>query len=631
MTRMSPTRNILAALIGASLLPATAWSFEQAPMLQAQVEAGVLPPVDERLPAEPRVIEPYHEIGTYGGTWRRGYSGIKDFRGPQKLLEPRIVKYYQSEGGPIELVPNWITHHEVSEDGSDYTFYIRDGVRWSDGVLLTTEDVRFYFENVIGEGNPRSIRPLLKFDGIAAELKIIDDLTFTVDFPGPAPLFIPGLGRQYVDMAMPSHYLKNYHPAFVSESDLAAAVQEFGVETWEDLWGERNGKAESIWINPDRPVLGPWVIATPPPAETMVFERNPYYFAVDTAGNQLPYIDRIEHRLFQDKETMKLWAAQGQIDLQWRHLSISDFPFFKENEANGGFEVVLWKGASTEALFPNQANPDAELSKLFQDSAFREALNISIDRDRINELVYLGLGESRQASPPEGSVGYSPELEAKWSEFDPSRAEEILNALGLEKGADGIRVKADGQPLKIVIDSSAFSGNVQSLELVEENWENVGIDVVLNVVDRTLYEERGISNTYQMGHWKFDRAANLLVAPGRLTGGFSDSNWAGAFRTYIESGGSEGVAPPDGHIVIEIVKLVNAAYSAPTTEDAYRIFDEILARHAEAPHWIGLVGKQPELYIRSNRMGNFPAGITHDDLLRDIGVIPTEQLFIRDQ
>jgi peptide/nickel transport system substrate-binding protein len=622
-------RSAAGALVASLLSTAAAYAYSEAPMLSEKVAAGLLPPVAERLPDAPRVIEPYESIGTYGGTWRRAFTGPGDDRGPQKLMEPRIVRFVQTDEDSFGLEPTWVSGVEVDETSTAFTFTIREGLKWSDGAPVTTEDVRFYFEDFIGNDTIERWPGTLKSASGNASLTVIDDLTFTITFPDPSPLFLSKLARDYTWIAMPKHYLSQFHPNYATEAELAAAAAAFGVETWKDLWGRR-GKAESFWLNPAVPTLSPWVITVPPPAEQVVFERNPYYYAVDTEGNQLPYIDRITHDLFQDAETLKLWVVQGRIDLQQRHIRTGDFPFFKENEAAGGYEVVTWRSLDVETLWPNQTGPDAVMADLFRDARFREALNIAIDREAVNELVFAGLATPMQAGPAKGSAIYSEALVAKWAEYDPGRANALLDEMGLTaRDGDGYRLRPDGQTLDIVLTTALFASDIKVLELVTDFWKDVGVKVSIDLIERGAYIDRTANNDVVMGHWPMGRAANFLIDTGAYSGRLADSPWAPAWGNYLDTNDKPyAAAPPEGHMLHEVWDLIGKAEVAASEAEAFDLGEQILDLHAEAPNWIGIVGGAPNLFIRSNRLKNFPENFIRDDITRDIGIIPTEQLFI---
>jgi len=303
---MKLTTGTYSLALSLCLIGSASFALEEAPMLAEQVAAGNLPPVEERLPAEPRIIETFGEIGQYGGTWRRAFSGPSDRWGPTKLMEERVVETVMDADQNVSIVPGWVGAYEANDDASEYTFTIREGLRWSDGTPVTTRDVQFWYEDVfLNEDLMPSISTLYTSGGEPMVLTFMDDYTFKVSFQNPYPLFLtilakestgrPGLDRP--GFIEPFHYLKDFHPNYADNAKLKETIDRFGVNAWTDLWDSR-GQIQAWWFNPDMPVLTAWRVETPPPAETVVMVRNPYYYGVDAEGNQLPYIDRITHRLF---------------------------------------------------------------------------------------------------------------------------------------------------------------------------------------------------------------------------------------------------------------------------------------------------------------------------------------------
>ncbi|MES0884555.1 ABC transporter substrate-binding protein [Roseibium sp. SCP14] len=616
----------------ASLMASAALAYTEAPMLAEQVKAGTLPSVDERLPENPRVIPVYGEIGQYGGTWSRAFKGPSDRWGPTKLMEERVVESYMDDEQQISLVPGWVGDYSVSDDAREFTFKIRKGLKWSDGAPVTTRDIRFWYEDVfLNEELTPSIKALYTSDGKPMELSFEDDYTFKVSFAKPYPLFLtilakestgrPGLDRP--GFIEPFHYLKDYHPKYAEEAKLKAAIEEHGAKSWTDLWDSK-GQIQAWWFNPDMPVLTAWRVVTPPPAEIVVMERNPYYYGVDPEGNQLPYIDRIEHRLFQDPESLNLMAIQGEIDLQNRHLNVADFTLFKENEDKGGYVLDTWTKALTWTLMPNLNVKDDVLRDLYEDKRFREALNIAVDRETINELAFSGLGEARQASPVSGSPFFDEEAETRWTQYDPDRANALLDEIGLDKrDGDGFRLRPDGERLSIVVETR-WDTQSETLELVRTFWEDVGVEAIIRIIDRTLFTQHVETSEYDMVLDTFDRASMITADPARFLGRYG---FAHGYYNWWDSRGETGFEPPEDHPIRDLWKAWEAAQGASSLEEANKFAQEMVSIHKENGWQIGLVGEPPAIYVRNTDLKNFPTGFIHDDALRGIGLAYPQQLY----
>lgn len=625
---------VSALAVASSLLSAgAAIAYEEAPMLAEQVAAGTLPPVDERLPETPRVIQTYGEIGQYGGVLRRAFNGPSDRWGPTKLMEERVVETVMNPDQSVDLVPGWIGDFSVSPDAREYSFTIRKGLKWSDGAPVSTRDVRFWYEDVFQNADLMpNIPGLYKSGGEPMKLSFVDDHTFTVSFKEPYPLFLtilakestgrPGLDRP--GMVEPFHYLKDYHPTYSSDDRLQKAMEKAGAAKWTDLWDSK-GQIQAWWFNPELPVLTAWHVETPPPSDTVVMVRNPYYYGVDAEGNQLPYIDRIEHRLFQDQESLNLMIIQGEIDLQNRHISAADFTLLKENEGRGEYAIDTWIEAKTWTLFPNLAVADDELRALFNDKRFREALNVSVDREAINDLAFSGLAEARQASPISGSPFYNEALETLWTDYDPDRADELLDEIGLtERDDDGYRLRKDGDRLSIVIESR-WDTQSETLELVRSFWQDVGIEAIIRVLDRTLVTQHIETSEFDMILDPFDRASIVTADPVRFLG---REGFAPAYYQWWNSDGASGIEPPADHPIRDVWAAWEAAQSAGGLDAANAHAQDMIQKHLENGFMIGLVGETPAIFVRRNNVKNFPVDFVMDDALRGIGLAYPQQIYI---
>ncbi len=622
------------ALTTAGFASAPSTQYQEAPMLAEQVEAGELPPVEERLPTNPRVFPVFEAIGSYGGTMRRAYTGASDRYGPTKLLEERIVELVQSDPDTIELVPGWVDEYTISDDASSFTFTIMEGLKWSDGELVTTRDVQFWYEDIFlnKELNP-NISELYQAGGEPMIVSIEDEQTFTVQFAGPYPLFPEILAKESTgapgldlpSFIQPFHYLRDFHPAYTDAATLESKLGQYGANTWVDLW-DSSGAIQAWWFNPDLPVITPWLVTVPPPADVVVMERNPYYYGVDAEGQQLPYIDRIEHRFFEDPEAFNLMIIQGTIDLQARHVNPSDFTLYKENEAGGGYHVVTWRNAGTDALFPNYNTEDSGLQSLFEDQRFREAINLAIDRVAINELVYSGLAEPRQASPISGSPYFDAEFEQKWTEYDPDTANALLDEVGLtERDGEGYRLRPDGTRLSIVIESA---GESDALELVSAYWADVGIEALIRVMERSLFEERRANNQQDMYFGGLDRSSVVSADPRRYLGWETGLN---EYYKWYSSNGSDGTEPAADHPIRDAWAAWDDAKSAATIEEARAAVQELITVNKENTWFVGIVGEAPSVFIVSNELHNFPADFTADDSLRTPGNGVPQQWFFAEQ
>lgn len=633
-----------AAAIAASAGPLTtlaqdSMSYNEAPMLADLVASGDLPPVGERIPVNPRVVTPPEEIGQYGGTLRRAFKGISDRWGPTKLNEEMAIEWDIPDPDTVNLVANYISEWVQNDDATEFTFTLREGLKWSDGHPFTTTDVQFWYDwYYLGE--LQSKPPTITLGGEDMELEVVDDLSWTVRFPAPNPLLPLSIAKITLGswagptMAAPAHYLSQFIPDLTEDQSLIDdAMAENGVETWQQLFGDTNGQGPIAgwWFNPDVPIINAWKSVNHPSNDPWLAERNPYYHAVDPEGNQLPYIDGMTHAWFDDQAVFDLWVAQGEIDAHIRHVASSNFTFYKENEAAGDYTVLLWRAASTNAFFPNVSHKDPVLREIFNDARFREALSISINREEMNALIYEGLFEPRQASPVSGSPNYDPEFETRWVDYDVDRANALLDEMGLtERNADGIRLRPDGEPLSFtILFQSGFAERGDEVTLVEQYWEALGLQVNQELVERTLYQERCNNGDVDVGVWTADRNSVVMADVSRYTGEQADGPWAPLYGAWWADSPRAQEEPPEDHPIREVWSLWEQTQTEPDEATRNELFKQMLDIHKEHPYMIGTVGENPVPFIKKNNVGNIQGGHIWDDTLRSPGGVGSVTWFFR--
>jgi len=631
---------------GAATPSATAsGNYKDAPMLAALVSSGKLPPVAQRLPRNPRVVTPLEEVGQYGGTWRGAYRGLSDRVGPTKQVEENFIRWIAPDPKTIKLIANVPEKWETNADASEYTFYLRQGMKWSDGSEVSTDDVKFCIEDVLFYKDIRPAPPYYLRQRVGTEYKnatvtIVDKYTFKVKYAAPYPLLPLQMAKQgggtvsQPGFIMPSAYLKKFHAKYASADELAKAAAAKKVQTPADLWGKAGdleGPVPFWFLNPELPVIYAWKIATPAPAEPVVEERNPFFWQVDTAGNQLPYIDKIEYSLFDNNDVLNLRVASGQIDMQLRHMTVGTYTFYKENEAKGKYRTLRWTAAATDSYYFNITNPDPVLAKLYDTPEFRQAVSIAINRDELNELVWNGLGEARQASPVKGSPEYDAELEQTWTKYDPKAANDLLDKLGLKKGGDGFRLRPDGKVLELNVDQTDIAGgpNDDQHQRVKKYWEAVGLKTNMKFIERSLYEQRYRNSEVEVGAWSCDRCSVVKADPGRWLGTIGDGPWASAYGFWYNQDPYKQIEPPQDHPIREIWKFWDQCQVEPDEAKRNALFQQILGIHKKAPYMIGVNGARVQPVIVANNFRNFPDGYIADDTLRDIGLVNPAQMFFK--
>ncbi|NDJ75577.1 MAG: ABC transporter substrate-binding protein [Chloroflexi bacterium] len=612
---------MVVVMLGAFSASAQDGGYNEAPMLQEMVEAGDLPPVEERLPANPLVVEPVESVGQYGGTWHRAFLGIKDFHSLGRLIYESVLRWPRDPADPIQ--PGLAERWEWSEDGTELTLYFREGLRWSDGEPFTVDDVIFWWEDI--ENDPEitdAVHSEWIVNGEPMELERVDDNTIILKFAAPnglaesVGLAFHGcqwpLGFERFGFFAPRHYLEQFHPRYNDEADYALFEEKV------------------FNFNPELPVMYAWHVSEWEAGATrMVAERNPYYWKVDTEGNQLPYIDRIEYTLVEDNTAVNLMAIAGELDMQHRRIDFSQIQVYMEQAEDNDYYLLLWTTAQASGvtLFPNQSYSDEQYRDLFQTLEFRQALSLAIDRDLINNVAYLGQGVPRTETVVRSSALFQPEIEQYYAEYDPARAEELLAEAGLVKEGDSWYFE-DGTRVELIVESTdAVSGaSSNALEVIVGNWNDIGLTTVLETMSRDVYWPRATGNEVMIATWETDRGLVPMVDP-IYQFPFDERSWMGpAFGVWYKSGGELGEAPPP-HLQ-EVMDLYDDYKSSVDPDEQLEIAREIVRRSTEGLFTIGTVGEIPGLVVVNNNFHNVMELHTSDWLVFTPGTMDPPQFWI---
>lgn len=609
-------------------------TFSEAPQLAEQVAAGTLPPVEERIGQDPLVIQPVTEIGTYGGTWRRGFTGPGDGENGNRLNSSDKPLFWDALGEKI--VPSLARDWEVGDGGKTLTLFLRRGMRWSDGEPFTADAFMFWFEDIYQN---EELVPVgtqeLSIAGKPGTMVKIDESTVQFQFPEPYPLFEEVLsgstamgaglstrGDTLMGAYAPGHYLKQYHPKYVSQAELDQKVADEGFDNWVNLF-----KFKNTWrLNPDMPVVSPWKTTMPINNPTWVMERNPYYWAVDTEGNQLPYMDQIVMTLAENLEVIALRAIAGEYDWQARHMEVSKLPVFVENQESGDYKVHLDPGfyGCDAAFHLNQSfEADPEIAKWMQNRDFRHALALGIDRDQLNETFWVGIGTPGSCIPaPSAPQSPGEEFRTLWSTYDPEQSNQLLDTAGLtEKDSEGFRLRTDnGERLRFEITTvgGAFIGWTQIAEMVAQHWSQIGIQAVVVENERSLALQRSQANETQIFVWVNDGTENIYLFPRHALPVDDAQAFMGPlYATWYASGGEQGKKPNDP----ELIRAMDLFRSAAgfETEKRNEIAQEIWKILVEEQYTIGTVGLSPAVMgirLVKNNVGNVPAGLANGQHFR---------------
>ncbi|NLS09041.1 ABC transporter substrate-binding protein [Nesterenkonia sp. MY13] len=588
----------------------------QAPDLEEQVESGELPPLEERLPEEAVTIIGADGPGQYGGEMAFAMGGADDDRFLRSYVGYEPLVRWDADWTD-ELQPGVAQDWEVSEDGTTFTFHLEEGIRWSDGEPFTADDLVFGYEDVRAneEIEPAPNDILVDAEGNFPEITALDDYTVELEFSVPNGLFLLDLarGREDVDFhRFPRHYLEQYHIDYNPDADQLA--EEEGYDNWAELFNAKGNTTlgaehDARWINSELPVINAWIIETPAYEGTRATAvRNPYYWKVDEEGNQLPYVDRMVFDFIEGQESVAFRAAGGHIAHQERHIDHDFRPLLAESMEEHNFSLLDIRSTdmNTAVLMFNHHHEDEDMAEIFSDHNFKAGLSHALDREELIELIYFGQGEPAQVAPQEDSPYYNERLATQYLDYDVDLANEMLDEVLPETDENGMRLGPDGEPFTFAMDvaSDRSVEHVDLLQLVQGYWEEVGVTMEINTMDRDLRNELRQANNYdaQMR----DGSAGLLDAILRpywyMPTDEGEASFAPLWAEWYYTDGESGIEPPEDHPVHQQWELYDEIMMEPDAERQAELFDEVLELSADTFWAIG-VSTSP------NR-----AGVVHNDL-----------------
>ncbi len=584
--------------------------FHEAPQLAELVKAGKLPPVEQRIPQEPMVLKPIRSIGKYGGIWRRGFLGPGDSENGNRLRSGDKLLFWDETG--TKIAPGVAKGYELSPDGKRTTLFLRKGLKWSDGAPFTADDFMFWYtdmyqnKELVPAGAPE-----FSVNGKPGRMIKVDDYTVAFEFDDPQylfPLQIAGdtqVGggqsrlqseNRELGLYAPAHYLKQFLPKNSSAEELNQKAKAAGFDNWVQWF-----KIKSDWrLNTELPTLAAWKMTQPINTPVWAMERNPYFWVVDTEGNQLPYIDKAQLNLAENPEVINLRAIAGEYDYMERFIDLAKLPVFIENAERGHYKIHLdptLNGSDSALTFNFAFKDDPEIQKWINNVEFRRALALGLDREQINQAFFLDLGTPGSVVPgdliPESPGG---EWRTRWAVLDVKKANAMLDGLGLnKKDAEGYRLRSDnGQRLRLQIDvvQSLIPTWPQQAEMVVQQWRAIGIAADMKLFERSLFYTRLRNDQNMMTIFSNGGSENLFLLPNAEIAVDPQSSHNGtAFALWYSSGGKSGTKPTDPSL-LKGYELLRSAVGQPA-EARVKTAQEIWKLDADQVWQIGLVGLSP--------------------------------------
>jgi peptide/nickel transport system substrate-binding protein len=607
---------------------APAMKYKEAPALAALVKAGKLPPVEKRLPEHPLIV-PGDEIGQYGGVWRRGFLGPSDFNGVNRVIYDVLARF-GPDGATIEMkLAESVT---PSADFKTWTVKLRKGMKWSDGSPFTTDDIMFWYKDVLLNKDLMPAVPgwMLNKDGSTALVEKVDPLTVKWTYKEPNTNFLLELttkdyGDRLYPIFEPSKYLKQFHASYAKKEALDKMVADAKFKTWGELFANK----QSPFDNPERPGMAAWIASNRISDQIFILKRNPYYIGVDKAGNQLPYIDEVDIKFFADAQALNLAAIAGELDEQERHINLLNYPVLKENEQKQGkYKILLWSspgGFDAGVIFNQTYAKDPELGKLLANRNFRIAMSLAINRKQINESAFLGTGEPRQGVPKKGHPYYpGDEYAFKYTEYNPAEANRLLDSIGLDKkDSEGFRLFPSGRRVMIELSVVEVFGPYRDIAtLVTKDFEKVGVKVNMQIRERSLHFQMRQANDLQAEMWNQDTAGFPFTGSTKYDFRkdlYGNLTYGPLWKQWYDTNGKEGVEPPaEAKKIIELqdrAKTVGPAEQIKIAQELFKLWVDNMFEIGT----VGLTATDQGVAVVNVKLHNVPTHLTKDWPLRTPG------------
>jgi len=587
---------------------------------------GSVPSVADRLPSEPLVYAPYDSIGKYGGTLdvlsNATEAGTSDF------LSVRHVNLVRYSDDLQTIVPNVAKGWKWNSDFTQLTFYLRKGHRWSDGAPFTAEDVKFWYDHL-------ALSPLIMekpkdyvlVGGKRMTVDVVNPQTVVFNLPAPKPGLLAHFAFSFAQGFQPKHFLAPYHPELSANADknaqkagfengLAVIKAYFGNSDWTDTPSPLLNSPDKVAKLPADviPTLESHIYVTDT-TEGRHLVANPYFHIVDTQGNQLPYISEQDEVYKNDNELRILTLVNGEADYKSQSLQLSSAPMLLEGQEKGDYTIYLKPEITLSNISFNVTHQDLGKREVFGDLRFRKAMSVAINREEINEVALFGLGTPKQYT------GFSPMpdfIDKKWEsymiQYDPGMANSLLDQIGMkDTNGDGVRELPNGKKLVINMQFSTQGIDPQIVQMVGQNWAEVGIKTTVKEVTPDEYRSAQSSNQLDVGMWRSSQPLSIVMGNNELWvppfenyfGHRTGMLWA----EYVDSNGSKGVKPPA--YVMQLIEDVNEFQSTAVGSPRFKELGRRMVKNmTENLLKIGVAQKPAPIY-RRNVLKNFVEFKTH--------------------
>ena len=580
-----------------------------------------LPSLADRIPREPLVVAPYDSIGKYGGTFDMLSNATES--GTSDIMSVRHVNLVRYLDDLATIVPNVAKGWKWNDDFTQLTFFLRKGQKWSDGAPFGAEDVEFWYENLALDTNVIEIaKDYVLVGGEPMTVDVIDAQTVRFNLPAPKPGLLSHFANHYAQGFQPKHFLGQFHPKINLSADRLA--KSLGYENGYAAIAAYYGSSD--WMDTPTPMLAsPDKVASLPAAASPTLEShivisestegrhfvaNPYFYMVDTAGNQLPYINEQDEIFVSENEVRILKLVNSEVDYKAQSLQLDSVPILMDGQEKGNYTIDLKPEIAFANFTFNVTSADKAKREVFGNLKFRQAMSVAINRDEINEVAYFGLGKGQQY------VAFSPLpafVDQKWlnhfAQYDPAMAKALLDEIGMvDTDGDGLRNLPNGDKLTLNLQVATQGISIKLVELVGQHWTDVGVNTTVKEV--TTDEFRSAMSSNQLDVTMYEKSQPLAVILGISElfippfDNYFNLRSALLWGEYIESNGSAGVKPPE--YVYQMMKDIDAFQSAALGSDESNALGErLVATMTESLLFIGTVKAVSPIYHR-NAVKNFP-------------------------
>lgn len=579
-------------------------TYTQNPLFDEDSKSGKLPAVADRLPAQPLIELPYETCGKYGGTLR-GLARAPE-SGTSDILSWRQVNLVRISDDLKTIVPDVARSWTWNKDYTAITFELRKGHKWSDGQPFGADDVVFFFEDIV---NNKELSPeTTKEWGVNVHAKKIDDehVELSFDEPFPGLLTYIATSGSYFALFAPKHHFMAMQPKYNPKADEDAKAAGF------ENWVKRFDTIYDKWMDAQAltpealkvPTLESHVIEVNPDTQQRIFKANPYYFKVDSSGQQLPYIDR-HHERFLNADLQTLAIMNGEVDYKAQGVDLETYPTVKENEAKGGYKVLLPAGSIGASLAFNITHKDPKLRAVYSDLRFRQAVSHAINRAEMNEVQYFGLGKPSQALPAQ--LSFATDADKNYMiDYDPDKSNALLDEMGMKRGADGMRTYPDGSPFTILWEYSSQMARAEFVKLMTDYLKAIGLNVTAKELTSEATRENAKAATSDINmEWDVPYEPTLVADINLYVPYYSDISplFGIKWKQWWNSNGSEGEEPPAwAKRMFEIAREWKTV--VPGSPRYTELGKELVKLNLENMTIIGTVGEIPKPVMVGDKLHN---------------------------